>query len=821
MNTFSLDTFGVPSGGNLTGHTGQLGASWSLVTGTSPVFSAAGWVRPAASGIATAYPSGTGGTADQSVEVLIYPVTLDSHCGVALDLNTGSDNYYFVGYGPTSPGSGSGQIEVYRVSGGTWGSPVATLAVTLTANKPYLLKVDRRSEFEGITGTTLNMFLIDPSTSKYLDGSTAWFDSSRQVGKLGAYTDASPLAAGATGLVVNQVSGTAGDTTGVHAMSWRAGDSGARTANTLFLAENFSSGLSIPWWAQSHGGTVSISAGIGQGGSNALAITGGWAGIESLISDSTNVGGAAGNVAITTTLQLNGASAGGGSGTGVFLQIRCQDSPVQNNAPTNYLMFALGVGFSNGSGLFFYFGYSTNGNSNFVQLSSTYTGASFSNTLWYTVTYSVVDLVMTATVQRSSDNFYATSGGTWQSSPASFTYTIVPSSTVPWIEGPGLFAISSITTQGATTYVDQISIASAAAATVTGPYASLTSGQRVFDTVGSPLVIADGNLFYDPVSNAYYLYADDFGVDNDLGAEQFSSFYPWVPKVAGIACYRSYDLMNWTPVNNGTDAVGKCFTNVVQSGWTVAYTQLWRAQCLYVPGNSAGSRYCLWVHVENQTGTLFKIAVFTGATPIGPFTPSAPFFPVTSGTQDFSLFTDPIGGNTYGVFSVPGGNVTIGQIASNGQSVTGSPTDTGITSIDYPVIFHTGSTYYLLTNEFSILTTKLNALYTATSPTGSYTAAGFNLFDASGPEPYAISYRSQSSSVFVTNSGQIVYLGTRWAWQNMGASPPVFAPINTSGANPVITYASSVGFTPSGALTPPTTIRPWWTYATQQVIGGP
>jgi hypothetical protein len=226
-----------------------------------------------------------------------------------------------------------------------------------------------------------------------------------------------------------------------------------------------------------------------------------------------------------------------------------------------------------------------------------------------------------------------------------------------------------------------------------------------------------------------------------------------------------------------------------------------RPACLYKPSNPAGSRYCLWVHVENAAWNLFKVAVFTAATPYGPYTPSAPFTPVTGGNQDFTLYTDPADGTVYGFFSVSGGNIQVATISSDGQSVA-SFQSTGIPSTDSPEMFKAGSTYYLLTNPYAIATETNVTLYKTTTPLGTYTAAGFNMFDGAGPEPAASAYRSQPSWIFISQvTGQIIYMGTRWAYGNMGGSPVVIAPIDTSGANPKITYTSGVGFTPTGLIT--------------------
>src|SRR5262249_25955270 len=159
---------------------------------------------------------------------------------------------------------------------------------------------------------------------------------------------------------------------------------------------------------------------------------------------------------------------------------------------------------------------------------------------------------------------------------------------------------------------------------------------------------------------------------------------------------------------------------------------------------------------------------------------------------DYSLYTDPSSGTVYGFFAVPAGNIQVGTIASNGQSVA-SFQSTGISSADSPIMFKKGSTYYLLINPYAIATETNVALYTTTTPLGTYSAAGFNMFDAAGPEPNASGYRSQPSCFFVTpTTSQLIYMGTRWTYGNMGASPIVMAPVDLSGANPKITYASGM-----------------------------
>ncbi|HUE15617.1 MAG TPA: hypothetical protein VMR25_15730, partial [Planctomycetaceae bacterium] len=156
MNVFSLDTFvGTAPAANLTGHTGQLGATWSLVTGTSPVFTSTGYVRAAASGAAPVAASGTPGTADYDAEIVLISITLDSYAEIAIDINAGSDNYYSVGYGPRTSGTpaNGGILEVVKVTAGTR-SVLASLNVNLTVSQPYFLRASRRHT---ATGTILNL----------------------------------------------------------------------------------------------------------------------------------------------------------------------------------------------------------------------------------------------------------------------------------------------------------------------------------------------------------------------------------------------------------------------------------------------------------------------------------------------------------------------------------------------------------------------------------------------------------------------------------------------------------------------------------------
>ena len=129
------DTFTDTAGTALTSHTADAGGSWTMVSGTSPVITAAGRVRNGVAGASSllAYHSAVPPSADYevSVDVVQISVTTSQIAGLITRYDSGSDSCYMARYIHNGT-----QIQLYRRVSGTF-TLITSSTYSATINVPF------------------------------------------------------------------------------------------------------------------------------------------------------------------------------------------------------------------------------------------------------------------------------------------------------------------------------------------------------------------------------------------------------------------------------------------------------------------------------------------------------------------------------------------------------------------------------------------------------------------------------------------------------------------------------------------------------------
>ena len=171
---FVEDTFTDTAGEDLrTQHTGEIGATWSVNTGTATAamtFSDANRIYSNTAG--TMHPSGTPADADYYVEGDLYTRSLQNNTNgfsVGLRFSTVTVSGYTFGWIGDTGGTGHGAWTIRRLDAGTVTALAAATAETLTVSTHYIMRLTVVGNIltGSINGVDVATYDITPDATKY------------------------------------------------------------------------------------------------------------------------------------------------------------------------------------------------------------------------------------------------------------------------------------------------------------------------------------------------------------------------------------------------------------------------------------------------------------------------------------------------------------------------------------------------------------------------------------------------------------------------------------------------------------------------------
>lgn len=227
-------------------------------------------------------------------------------------------------------------------------------------------------------------------------------------------------------------------------------------------------------------------------------------------------------------------------------------------------------------------------------------------------------------------------------------------------------------------------VAPASAGASTDPTTTVTNGSPGtfrFDVHGNAIDAHDGEI--KRFGATYYLYGTSYGCGY-VRLERPTT--PW----CGFKVYSSPDLVHWTDRGYLFDPN----TPTWQARCDSATLSCYRPHVVY---NSRTGKYVLWVNTYDNT---VDYHVFTGPTPIGPFTEVATPELVYNGGGDMDLFVDD-DGTAYLAHSVTSGDydIAVEKLDASYTSGAGQAVRLGMMHTEAPSLFKHGDTYYMVISD--------------------------------------------------------------------------------------------------------------------------
>jgi hypothetical protein len=263
-----------------------------------------------------------------------------------------------------------------------------------------------------------------------------------------------------------------------------------------------------------------------------------------------------------------------------------------------------------------------------------------------------------------------------------------------------------------------------------------------------------GNIVWSSEKKKFYWYGEHYGAP------------------AGVACYSSIDLYNWT--NEGV---------VLQKG-TIQVCE--RPKVIYSP---AVKKYVMWFHYDNSAYSLAHLAVATADSATGPFSLVNHFLPNGHQSRDIGMFTDTTG-KTYILYAADQ-NSTVRMVALTADYTNITASDTNLNAhCEGPGMFECKGSYYLISSPCLGWTPGQASWYSAKNAMGGYSYKG----DPSIGDSAHTTFNSQPCFIFKVPgySNAFIYMGDRWNGSGNKNSQYVFLPVafSTTGAMQLHYYAS-------------------------------
>jgi hypothetical protein len=386
---------------------------------------------------------------------------------------------------------------------------------------------------------------------------------------------------------------------------------------------------------------------------------------------------------------------------------------------------------------------------------------------------------------------------TWNPSASSTTTTVVPAVGIRPGDSSGGF-VGSI--QSVAIFNSTLSELATKTHWLATQNESYTSGHvypsfKGVDNNGDPLRLSCTNVIYDSASSKYYAYGMDTSVADVLGS------FGYDQNNVKVLVYSSVDLVNWTYEGVAVDASG--------------VSGIWSLTRFHIIGpNPSTGKYVGWGHLSlNSDYSTDQYALIAYAdTPVGPFTIySSSYQPDSVAVKDTYLFLDDDGASAYLVYTFANqAGVRVNALASDWLSSVSSSVTTIAAMRESPVLFRSGSTYFLLTSaqEFYSGSQSNDVKYsTASSPTGTWSTH----VSAMAYDPTTTPFNSQPASVLRRNDDptKFIYMGDYWHNRMLDQSGYVWAEID-------FPTSSTISINPVGILqvsevvdsTPPTLDAP-------------
>ena len=298
-----------------------------------------------------------------------------------------------------------------------------------------------------------------------------------------------------------------------------------------------------------------------------------------------------------------------------------------------------------------------------------------------------------------------------------------------------------------------------------------------------PKEITNGATWYDNTPGAlspqHHIQAHDGHV------EKFGTYYYWygtdrrtqsgttqTPGI-GIRLYRSTDLVNWE--DRGLMIDGAAVANA--TGGTGAD----RLERFHVRYNSSTSTYVGWGHSRDQ----FKQVCATAPDPEGPWTVQEVHTPSGGDSRDITFFADPDTGEGWLVYAKANNTKVTVRALSSDWVTPGAETDIIAAAREAPAVWKRDGVYFLLTSGVTSWNHNQNTYYTASAMDGTWTSGG-NPFQSNADPSHTTAFESQTTHLFATATGQVVYMGDRWVQAGDGIRTstyvwlPVTFPTSTS-----------------------------------------
>jgi len=304
-----------------------------------------------------------------------------------------------------------------------------------------------------------------------------------------------------------------------------------------------------------------------------------------------------------------------------------------------------------------------------------------------------------------------------------------------------------------------------------------------------------------------------------------------------VAVYTSEDLVNWQfegdvlqPVPSLEAMEGDEYFKALYGDLTAEEKEanyevinpdavIERPKMLY---NETTRQYVIWFHSDNSTESnpdykydVGMSGVAVSDSPFGPFRllgrtrlsycpdDEIDFYPSSKGeARDMNLFKDD-DGTGYIVYTSEN-NKTI-YISKLNESYTGlaTPAEEAVQGVDFirifpgamreaPALIKVEGRYYLVTSSTTGWSSNEARVWVSDEILGDY----INLGNPCVGEGSKITFDTQSTCVFQTQSGQILYLGDRWNGSNLSDSRYIFLPVTIEDGRFMIIWTSQLQFEP-------------------------
>lgn len=265
---------------------------------------------------------------------------------------------------------------------------------------------------------------------------------------------------------------------------------------------------------------------------------------------------------------------------------------------------------------------------------------------------------------------------------------------------------------------------------------------------------------------------------------------------AGVSCYRSADLYNWTKLSLALTPTG---TQTDEGVDIASGRTLERPKVIYC---AATGKWVMWIHWENGDDyTLARVAVCQADTIVGPYTLVDVFRPNSCDSRDQTLFLDD-DGKAYHVYSTNTNSNTNCEQLSDDFLTPLEDYNTQLSGRKYEAacIFKTGEQYYGLFSGCTGWTPNPGRIMFTNDLMGDWEApADFKASDNTTGTNFCVddgastSYTSQSAYVFPVQGKEryFVYMGDRWTSSNIQNSTYVWLPLSVRSGYPAVRWYDS------------------------------